>query len=98
MNMQNIMRQAQKMQKELVKAQEELDKKTYEGSSSLVKIVINGKKEVVSVKIDDTAEITSGDVEILEDMIMVAFNDAIKKADKDRDSKFSKYGNLSGLM
>ena len=51
MNIQSLMREAQKMQKNLEKTQEELKNTTYEGTSSLVSVVLNGNKDIVSVKI-----------------------------------------------
>ena len=99
MNMQALMREAQKMQKELTKTQEELEKTTYEGSSSLVNVVVNGKKQLVSIKINSEESIDKDEIELLEDMILVAVNDALKKADSDKEKKLSKYGNgLAGLM
>lgn len=99
MNMQALMREAQKMQKELQKTQKELEDTIYEGSSSLVFVKMNGKKELVSVEIKNDGDFNSDDLEMLSDMIMVAVNEAVKKVDKDKDSKLSKYGNgLSGLM
>ena len=99
MNMQALMREAQKMQKELQKTQKELEDTIYEGSSSLVFVKMNGKKELVSVEIKNDGEFSSDDLEMLEDMIIVAVNDAGKKVDKDKESKLSKYGNnISGLM
>ncbi len=99
MNMQALMREAQKMQKELTKTQEELEKTTYEGSSSLVNVVVNGKKQLVSIKINNEDSIEKDEIELLEDMILVAINDALKKADADKEKKLSKYGNgLAGLM
>ena len=97
--MQALMREAQKMQKELTKTQEELEKNTYEGSSSLVNVVVNGKKELVSIKINTEDGIEKDEIELLEDMVLVAVNDALKKADDDKNKKLSKYGQgLSGLM
>ena len=52
MNMQAIMRQAQNLQKDMLKVQEEVEAKEFEGESSLVKVKVNGKKEILSVKID----------------------------------------------
>lgn len=99
MNMQALMREAQKMQKELAKTQEELEKSTYDGSSSLVSVVVNGKKELISIKINTLEKIEKDDIELLEDMILVAVNDALKKADDDKNKKLSKYGQgLTGLM
>ena len=101
MNMQMIMQQAKKMQAQLQKDQEELEKTEYEGSSSLVNIKINGKFEVLSVKINlpEGESIEADDREMLEDMIMVAFNEAVKKAETDKEKKMGKYGQgLAGLM
>ena len=101
MNMQTLMREAQKMQKELTKTQEELARTTYEGSSSLVNVIVNGKKELISMKINTEDTIEKDEIELLEDMILVAVNDALKKADDDKNKKLSKYGGgqgLTGLM
>ena len=101
MNMQMIMQQAKKMQAQLQKDQAELEKTEYEGKSSLVNVKINGKYEVLEVKINlsDGESISADDREMLEDMIMVAMNDAIKKADADKEKKLGKYGQgLAGLM
>ncbi len=99
MNMQAIMAQAKKMQKELENTQKELEATTYEGKSSLVDVVVNGKKELLSVKIDNENAIEKDEIELLEDMILVAVNDALKQAEKDKEKKLSKYGNgLTGLM
>lgn len=99
MNIQNLMREAQKMQKNLQKTQEELMNTTYEGKSSLVNIVLNGNKDVVSVKINSDESLEKEDIEMLEDMIVVAFKDASKKVDEDKEKKLGKYGQgLAGLM
>ena len=99
MNIQKIMQEAQKMQAQLQKDQKELEANTYEGSSSLVTAKINGKGEVISVKINLEDDITQDDKEMLEDMILVAVNEAIKKMNADKEKKFGKYGNgLAGLM
>ena len=99
MNIQNLMREAQKMQKNLEKTQKELSETSYEGTSSLVNIVLNGNKNIMSVKINKDEELTKDDIEMLEDMIMVAFNDAAKKVDADKEKKLGKYGQgLAGLM
>lgn len=98
MNIQSLMREAQKMQKDLQKTQSELSSTTYEGSSSCVKVVLNGNKDIISVKIDSN-DFDAEDIELLEDMIMMAFKDAAKKADTDKEKKLGKYGQgLAGLM
>jgi DNA-binding YbaB/EbfC family protein len=79
----NIMKQAQKMQAELQKAQEQmaLEEVTGESGGGLVKVVINGKHEVRRVQIDDS--LMGDDREMLEDLVAAAFNAAVQKvADK----------------
>lgn len=81
-NMSNVIKQAQKMQEEMEKVQEELEEKTVEATSGggAVTVVANGKKEILSLKISADA-VDPDDVETLEDLVMVAVNDAINKAD-----------------
>lgn len=101
MNMQKLMQEAQKMQAQLQKDQKELENTVYEGNSSFVSIKINGKYEVKDVKIDfpDGDSISSDDKEMLEDMFLVAMNDALRKIDEDKSKKMGKYGQgLAGLM
>lgn len=101
MNMQMLMQQAKKMQAQLQKDQEELEKSEYTGSSSLINIKINGKYEVTDVKINISDGESLGDVdkEMLEDMFMIAMNDAVKKVGQDKEKKMGKYGQgLAGLM
>lgn len=99
MNIQSLMREAQKMQKNLQKTQEELANTTYEGVSSLVSVTLNGNKDIVSIKINSEDTLEKEDIEMLEDMILVAFKDAAKKVDLDKERKLGKYGQgLAGLM
>lgn len=98
MNMQAIMRQAQQMQSDIMKIQKELEKTEYEGNSSLVTIVLNGKKEMLKLTIKDKENLNSDDMDILEDMIVVAFNVAMKKVDADKEKKLNKYQGLAGMM
>ena len=87
------------MQKEITNIKNEIDNSTFEGSSSLVKVVVNGKKEVLSVKISSDATDLSDDISMLEDMIVLAMNDAFLKVDKTTNEKMGKYSNMmSGLM
>lgn len=99
MNMQALMREAQKMQKELQKTQLDLENTVYEGNSSLVHVKMNGKKELISVQINIEDSIDKEDIEMLQDMILVAVNEGIKKVDADKEKKMSKFGQgLSGLL
>lgn len=98
MNIQSLMQQAQRMQNDLNKTQKELGKTQYEGKSSLVTVVLNGNKELCSFKIN-AEELEKDDLELLEDMILVAFKDAYKKVNEDREKKLGKFGKgLSGLI
>ena len=98
MNMQAIMRQAQQMQSDIMKIQKELEKTEYEGNSSLVTVVLNGKKEMLKLTIKDKENLNSDDMDILEDMIVVAFNEAMKNVDADKEKKLNKYQGLAGMM
>lgn len=97
MNMQAIMKQAQNMQKEMMKIKEEIDQTEFIGESSFVSVKINGKKEVLEVKID-SENIEKDDVEILQDIIVVAINQAMKKVDDVTEQKMSKYASIPGLF
>ena len=99
MNMQKLMQEAQKMQRQLQKDQEELEKTIYEGKSSNVIVKINGKYEVNSVKFELDNDFSLDDIDVLEDMVMLAMNDAVKKVSIDKENKMGKYGQgFSGLM
>jgi len=98
MNMQALMRQAQSLQKDMLKVQKEIEEKEFEGESSIVKIKANGNKEILSVEIDKSASLEADDLEMLQDMIMVAINTTFKKIDDYREQKMSKFGNIPGLF
>ena len=99
MNMQKILQEAQKMQAQLQKDQKELEATIYEGVSSIVSVKMNGKYEVISVDLNLTDDITVDDKYMLEDMIQVAINDAVKKISRDKEKKMGRYGQgLAGLM
>ena len=98
MNIQAMMKQAQALQKDMLKAKKEIDEKEFVGESSLVKVTLLGTKEVKSVKTDGFADLDKEDIEMLEDMIMVAFNDATKKIDTETEKKMGKFANIPGLF
>jgi len=81
-NMNSVIRQAQKMQEEMEKVQAELEEKTVDASvgGGVVSVVMNGKKEIVSIDIKPEA-VDPDDVETLQDLVMTAVNEAVKKAD-----------------
>ena len=81
MNIQAMMREAQKLQKEMMKEKDAIDATEYEAESSFVKVKINGKKELIELKLSPDA-VDPDDVEMLEDMIISAVNEALRKADE----------------
>lgn len=99
MNMNALMQQAKKMQEQMVKAQEELEQAEVVGKAGgeMVVVTMNGKKEIKSIKLDKTA-VDPDDVEMLEDLIIVAINDASVKAEELSKEKMGPMGGLGGLM
>lgn len=99
MNMQALMKQAQNLQKEMMKSKEEIDNTEFVGESSLVKITMKGNREVVSVEISKDETLSSEDIEMLEDMIQLAISDVNKKIDEFTEMKMGKFGNaMPGLF
>lgn len=94
--MKDLMKQAQKMQNDLMKAQEEIASKIIEATSGggMVKVQINGKHDIVSLKIDPEV-VDPTDVEMLEDLIIAAIREATDKIKKTSDSEM---GKLTGGM
>ena len=97
MNMQAMLRQAQQMQKDMLKVKEEIDNTEFVGESSFVKVTINGKKEVLDVKIDNS-DLDVEDLDMLSDLFIVATNNAMKQVDEVTEKKMAKFGNLPGLF
>lgn len=83
-NMNNLMKQAQKMQKQMAEQQAALEEKEYtaKAGGGAVELTMNGKREVSSVKIDPDA-VDPDDIEMLEDMIVAAFNEALRQVQDD---------------
>lgn len=90
MNIQSMMKQAQKLQKDMMKAKEEIDNTVFEGKSSIVTARVRGNKIVESIKINSES-LELDDIEMLEDMIMVAINDAMKQIDEVTEKKLGKF-------
>lgn len=92
-NMQAMMKQAQMMQQKLADAQKELEEMEIEGESGggMVKVVCNGKKVISSISIDPKA-VDPDDVEMLEDLIVAAINDAYSVADEEYEDKMGMFG------
>ena len=101
MNM-NMVKQAQKMQQEMLKMQQEMETKEYEAAAGggMVKAAVNGKHELLRLVIDPEA-VDPEDVEMLQDMVIAAVNEAMRSADNDAAAGMSKLTgglNLGGLF
>ena len=97
MNMQAMLKQAQALQKDMMKAKDEIDNTEFVGESSLVKVTLKGTKELIKVEIN-ADNLDSDDIEALQDMILVAVNDANKKIDEMTEKKMGKFSNIPGLF
>jgi len=98
----NMMKQAQKLQSKMMKLQEELGSKTIEASSGggMVKVVANGKQQVVSIAIEKEV-VDPEDVEMLQDLVLAAVNDALTKSQEMVSQEMGKLTggmNIPGLM
>ena len=95
-NMNAMMKQAQKMQKQMAEVQEELEKKEFESSAGggAVTVKVNGKKELIDIQIKPEA-VDPDDVEMLQDLIMAAANEALRTAD---ETVSREMGKLTGGM
>ncbi|WP_205439700.1 YbaB/EbfC family nucleoid-associated protein [Peribacillus alkalitolerans] len=99
-NMQNMMKQMQKMQKKMAEAQEELGEKRIEGTAGggMVSVIVSGHKEVLEVTIKPEV-VDPDDIEMLQDLVLAATNDAMKKAEELTNQtmgQFTKGMNLPG--
>ena len=98
-NMGNLMKQAQKMQRQMEEKTKELEEKQYTATAGggVVEVTVTGKREVTKVKIDPEA-VDPDDVEMLEDLIVAATNEALRKCEEESQASMSKItGSLSGL-
>ena len=102
--MNNLMKQAQKMQKQMEETQAELEEKVYEATAGggVVKVVINGQKEVTEIKIAEEV-VDPEDIEMLEDLVVAAVNEAIRMQADDEKEQLGKItggmgGGLGGLF
>ena len=102
MNQMQMMKQAQKMQQDLLKMQQEMETKEYEATAGggVVTAVANGKRELLRITIDPEA-VDPDDVEMLQDMVVAAANEALRKADAEQAASMSNLTgglNLGGLF
>ena len=98
-NMNNLMKQAQKMQKQMEETTKALEEKEYEATAGggVVKVKINGKKEVTEVHLDEEV-VDKDDIEMLEDLIVAATNEALRKVEEESAAVMSKLtGGLGSL-
>jgi len=95
-NMQSMLRQAQKMQEDMAAKQAELEAREYDISAGggVVNVKINGKKEVLSVKLSEEI-VDPDDIETLEDLIVAAVNEAIKRVETESSEEMAK---ITGSM
>ena len=99
MNIQNMMAQAQKMQRDIEKKKAEIDATIFTGKSEWVEVEFYGNKKLKSIKILKDGGIEQDEFEILEDMITIATNDALEKIEKETADKMGSYGSaLNGLF
>lgn len=101
-NMQQMMKQMQKMQKKMADEQERLKEEKVEGTAGggMVKVIVSGHKEVVDVQINEEV-VDPEDVEMLQDLVLAATNEAMSKADDltaERLGKHTKGLNIPGMM
>lgn len=97
MNMQAMMQQAQKLQRDMLKAKNEVESKTFTSTQSFITVEMKGNKEVTSVVIN-SEKLDKEDIEILQDLICLAVNENIKNIDKEMESKLGKFGGAAGLF
>lgn len=97
-NMNNLMKQAQKMQKQMEETTKQLEEKEYEATAGggVVKVTISGKKEITAVHIEEEV-VDKDDIEMLEDLIMAAVNEALRMQSEDEKNQMGKItGGIGG--
>lgn len=98
-NMNNLMKQAQRMQRQMEEGQKELETKEFTASAGggAVEVTVSGKKEVLKVKLTEEV-VDPEDIEMLQDLIMAATNEALKQADQANEALMGKMtGGLGGF-
>ena len=99
MNMQAMLKQAQNLQKKMLSEQETINNSTFTAQNGLVKVTMKGTKRIEKVEINKENDILIDDIEMLEDMIMLAVNDTLVQIDKMTEEKLGKYTNgMPGLF
>lgn len=97
-NMQQLMRQAQKMQQQMMEMQESLDAREYEASAGggMVSVKVSGKRELLSLTINPQA-VDPDDVDMLQDLILAAVNEALRIGEETREAEMAKVGGAAGM-
>ncbi|MCR5000736.1 MAG: YbaB/EbfC family nucleoid-associated protein [Lachnospiraceae bacterium] len=97
-NMNNLMKQAQKMQKQMEESQKALEEKEFTAAAGggAVEVTVSGKKEITAVKLKEEV-VDPDDIEMLEDLIMAAVNEALRKVEEETASSMSKLTGGMGL-
>ena len=90
MNIQAMMKQAQKMQKDMMDAKGKIDEMEFVCTKSFVTVKANGKKMITSINIDNDS-LEKDDVEMLQDLLLVAINDVMKQIDDETEKQLGKY-------
>jgi DNA-binding YbaB/EbfC family protein len=90
MNMQAMLKQAQKLQKDMMNAKNEIDKMEFSNETSFVKVIAGGDKKIKSIQINKDS-LDQDDIEMLEDIILVSVNDVLKQIEKVTEDKLGKY-------
>ncbi len=96
MNMQSLMAQAQKMQRDVLAKKEEINKQEFIGKTDLVEIIVMGDKKIKKVKFSEN--IALDDMEVVEDMVAIAYNSALIEIEKATEKAMGQYGSLGGLI
>ncbi len=97
-NMNNLMKQAQRMQKQMEETKAALEEKEYEGTAGggVVKVKMNGKKEITEVKIAEEV-VDPEDIEMLEDLVLAAVNEVLRTQSEDEQAEMGKITGGGGL-
>ena len=98
MNMQQIMAQAQRMQKDIMAKKEQIDAMDFVGKSDWVEINFKGNRDVKNVTITNDAAFDATNQDILCDMILIAIKNGLEQIEKETDSKLGSYSQMGGLF
>jgi len=95
--MQAMLKQEQKLQKEIIQTKKEIDEKTFISKKGIVEVEMKGTKEIKEIKIDAN-QLDKEDIEALKDMIKLAINENVSLINKETESKLGKFGPAVGIL